>query len=67
VYLLRMYQRAMLGPDSAFSDTITDLSGTELLMFVPLIVLVFWLGLFPGTFMHLTEPVVSGILTLAGR
>jgi NADH-quinone oxidoreductase subunit M len=67
VYLLRMYQRAMLGPDSAFSDTITDLSGTELLMFVPLIVLVFWLGLFPGTFLHLTEPVVSGILTLAGR
>jgi NADH-quinone oxidoreductase subunit M len=67
VYLLRMYQRAMLGPDSAFSDTITDLSGTELLMFVPLIVLVFWLGLFPGTFLHLTEPVVSGILTLASR
>ena len=67
VYLLRMYQRAMLGPDSAFSDTITDLSGTELLMFAPLIVLVFWLGLFPGTFLHLTEPVVSGILTLAGR
>ena len=67
VYLLRMYQRAMLGPDSAFSDTITDLSGTELLMFGPLIVLVFWLGLFPGTFLHLTEPVVSGILTLAGR
>jgi NADH-quinone oxidoreductase subunit M len=67
VYLLRMYQRAMLGPDSAHSDTITDLSGTELLMFVPLIVLVFWLGLFPGTFMHLTEPVTAGILTLAGR
>jgi len=67
VYLLRMYQRAMLGPDSAFSDTITDLSGTELLMFVPLIALVFWLGLFPGTFLHLTEPVTSGILTLVSR
>ncbi len=62
-----MYQRAMLGPDSAYSDTITDLSGTELLMFVPLIVLVFWLGLFPGTFMHLTEPVTNGILTLVSR
>ncbi|RZK23470.1 MAG: NADH-quinone oxidoreductase subunit M [Hymenobacter sp.] len=67
VYLLRMYQRAMLGPDSAFSETITDLSGTEVLMFAPLIGLVFWLGLFPGTFMHLTEPVTSGILTLVGR
>ena len=67
VYLLRMYQRTMLGPDSAYSDTITDLSGTELLMFVPLIILVFWLGLFPGTFLHLSEPVTSGILTLVGR
>jgi len=67
VYLLRMYQRAMLGPDSAYSDTITDLSGTELLMFVPLIVLVFWLGLFPGTFLHLSEPVTSQILTVVGR
>ncbi|MEJ7664014.1 MAG: proton-conducting transporter membrane subunit [Hymenobacter sp.] len=27
VYLLRMYQRVMLGPDSAHSDTITDLTG----------------------------------------
>ncbi|MVN74732.1 NADH-quinone oxidoreductase subunit M [Hymenobacter sp. HMF4947] len=67
VYLLRMYQRAMLGPDSAFSDTITDLSGAELAMFAPLIVLVFWLGLFPGTFLHLSEPAISSILTLVGR
>jgi NADH-quinone oxidoreductase subunit M len=67
VYLLRMYQRAMLGPDSAYSDTITDLSGKELLMFAPLIALVFWLGLFPGTFLHLSEPTISSILTAVGR
>ncbi|MGI4871911.1 MAG: complex I subunit 4 family protein [Janthinobacterium lividum] len=67
VYLLRLYQRTMLGPDSAFSETITDLSGVELLLFVPLIILVFWLGLFPGTFLHLAEPVTSSILTVVGR
>ena len=67
VYLLRMYQRAMLGPDSTFSTTITDLSGAEVAMFAPLIVLVFWLGLFPGTFLHLSEPTISQILTLVGR
>ncbi|QKG57181.1 NADH-quinone oxidoreductase subunit M [Hymenobacter sp. BRD128] len=67
VYLLRMYQRAMLGPDSAYSDTITDLTGSELFMFVPLIALVFWLGLFPGTFLHFSEPAISQILTLVGR
>jgi NADH-quinone oxidoreductase subunit M len=67
VYLLRMYQRAMLGPDSTYSETITDLSGAELAMFAPLIVLVFWLGLFPGTFLHLSEPTISTILTAVGR
>jgi NADH-quinone oxidoreductase subunit M len=67
VYLLRMYQRTMLGPDSTYSETITDLGGAELVMFGALIVLVFWLGLFPGTFLHLSEPVTSQILTLVGR
>ena len=67
VYLLRMFQRVMLGPDSAHSATITDLTGGELLIFVPLIALVFWLGLFPNTFLHLSEPAVSNILALVGR
>ena len=67
VYLLRLYQRTMLGPPSAHSDTITDLSGAELAMFAPLILLVFWLGLFPGTFLHLSEPTISSLLTAVGR
>ena len=67
VYLLRMFQRVMLGPDSAFSATITDLTGGELLVLVPLIVLVFWLGLFPGTFLQFSEPAVTNILALVGR
>ena len=67
VYLLRMFQRVMLGPDSSFSETITDLTGGELLVLVPLIVLVFWIGLFPNTFLHISEPAVTNILALVGR
>jgi NADH-quinone oxidoreductase subunit M len=67
VYLLRMFQRVMLGPDSSFSETITDLTGGELLVLVPLIVLVFWLGLFPNSFLHFSEPAILQLLTLAGR
>ncbi|UOG75609.1 NADH-quinone oxidoreductase subunit M [Hymenobacter tibetensis] len=63
VYLLRMFQRVMLGPDSSFSDTITDLTGAELVVLVPLIVLVFWIGLFPNTFLHLSEGSVMNILS----
>jgi len=67
VYLLRMYQQVMLGPDSAHSATISDLTGPELWVVGPLIVLVFWLGLFPGTFLRMSEPAISSILTLVGR
>jgi NADH-quinone oxidoreductase subunit M len=67
VYLLRLFQRTMLGPDSAYSETITDLSGGELALMVPLIALVFWLGLFPNTFLHISEPAVMNLLTIIGR
>ncbi|QIX62182.1 NADH-quinone oxidoreductase subunit M [Hymenobacter sp. BT18] len=62
VYLLRMFQRVMLGPDSSFTETFTDLTGAELALLVPLIVLLFWIGLFPNTFLHLSEGSVLNIL-----
>jgi len=62
VYLLRMFQRVMLGPDSSFTATFTDLTGGELAVLIPLIVLVFWIGLFPNTFLHLSEGSVVQIL-----
>ncbi|RFP65731.1 NADH-quinone oxidoreductase subunit M [Hymenobacter lapidiphilus] len=62
VYLLRMFQRVMLGPDSTHSATFTDLTGSELAVLVPLIVLVFWIGMFPNTFLHLSEGSVMSIL-----
>ncbi|TGD83302.1 complex I subunit 4 family protein [Hymenobacter wooponensis] len=62
VYLLRMFQRVMLGPDSSFTATFTDLTGAELAVLVPLIVLVFWIGLFPNMFLHLSEGSVMNIL-----
>ncbi|MBC6612518.1 NADH-quinone oxidoreductase subunit M [Hymenobacter sp. BT507] len=67
VYLLRMFQRVMLGPDSSFTSTITDLSGAELAVMVPLVVLVFWIGLFPNTFLHISEPAVMQLLNIVKR
>ncbi|GAB3841734.1 complex I subunit 4 family protein [Hymenobacter jeollabukensis] len=67
VYLLRMFQRVMLGPDSSFSAVIRDLTGAELAVLVPLVLMVFWIGLFPGTFMHISEPAVNKLLVLINR
>ncbi|MCC2547553.1 NADH-quinone oxidoreductase subunit M [Hymenobacter sp. BT175] len=67
VYLLRMFQRVMLGPDTAFTSAIRDLTGAELAVLVPLIALVFWIGLFPNTFMSISEPAILKILQQVNR
>ncbi|MCH8819506.1 MAG: NADH-quinone oxidoreductase subunit M [Acidobacteria bacterium] len=58
-YMLWLYQRVMLGPlDKPENQNLPDLSGRELAMFVPLIILAFWIGLYPKTFLdYLHEPV----------
>jgi len=56
VYLLWMVQRVAFGlPDGHNTERLRDLNLREMATFVPLVVLVFWIGLFPNpvlTAMH---------------
>ena len=58
-YMLWLYQRVMFGRlDRDENRTLTDLNLRELMMFVPLIILAFWIGLYPKTFLdYLHDPV----------
>ena len=58
-YMLWLYQRVMFGPlEGEENQRLTDLNWRELATFVPLIVLAFWIGLYPRTFLdYLHEPV----------
>jgi NADH-quinone oxidoreductase subunit M len=62
--MLWMYQRVMLGTGegSMITGEIRDLGTKEILLLVPLVVMVFWIGIYPGPFMNLTEPAVADIL-----
>jgi NADH-quinone oxidoreductase subunit M len=52
-YLLNMYQRVMHGPARGEKTAgLRDLSFREGLIFVPIIVLMFWLGLAPGAWLR---------------
>lgn len=62
VYMLRMVQKSMFGETSSLTATFDDLSLTEKLVFVPLVIMVFWIGLHPNTFMSLTEPAATELL-----
>ncbi len=58
-YMLWMYQRVMFGPvEHSENRNLPDLNWRELTTLVPLIILAFWIGLYPGTFLdYLHGPV----------
>jgi NADH-quinone oxidoreductase subunit M len=62
VYMLRMYQKSMFGVPSARTQSVADLSGTESYVLAALCFFVFWMGLYPASFLKLTEPAVTNLL-----
>lgn len=63
VYLLRMYQRTMLGEATPVADGLRDVSDIDLVVLSSLVVLIFWIGLYPNTFIKLVEPAVTSLVT----
>ncbi len=62
VYMLWMYQRTMLGKTSEATEKISDLSLAETVIFIPLVIMIFWIGIFPGLFLDIALPDVMQIL-----
>ena len=62
-YLLWMFQRVMHGPIT--NDKILkfpDLSAREIIQFVPIIVMMFWMGIYPKTFLRKMDASVTHLL-----
>jgi NADH-quinone oxidoreductase subunit M len=66
VYMLWMYQRTMLGTVKPLGESgeFREMSLTEAITLIPIVVMILWIGLFPGFFLHLAEPAVMDILDL---
>ena len=64
VYMLWMYQRTMLGAAGEGPDGIRDISLTEAIPLLPLVVMIIWIGIFPNFFLNLAEPAIQEILNL---
>ena len=58
-YMLWLYQRVMFGKlEHEGNQNLPDLNRRELATFIPLIILAFWIGLYPKTFLdYLHDPV----------
>lgn len=66
VYMLRMFQKSMFGVRSSRTESFTDLTGSESWVFIPLVVMVFWIGIYPHTFLKVTEPAVASLMKYIG-
>lgn len=62
VYMLWMYQRTMLGRTNAITEQISDLTRIEMAALIPVVIMIFWIGLFPGMFLDVTLPDVLQII-----
>ena len=65
VYMLWMYQRTMLGKNAVIEEGFRDLSTGEMALFIPLIAMILWIGIYPGFFLDTTLPDVLQVLNYA--
>ncbi len=62
-YMLWLFQRIMFGPlDNPKNAELRDLSKRELATLIPLVVLMFWIGLYPTPFLKIMRPSVKNII-----
>lgn len=72
VYMLWMYKRVFFGKPGVLvtgdkDHPLYDLSVREILVLVPLTILVFWMGIFPGQFLQLSEASLKHFITHQGN
>ncbi|UCG51540.1 MAG: NADH-quinone oxidoreductase subunit M [Candidatus Latescibacterota bacterium] len=60
IYMLWMYQRVFFGSiKHAANETLKDLNLREIVVFVPIIVMIFFMGIYPKPFLSRMEPAVE--------
>lgn len=62
VYMLMSFQKAVLGKESSHTYDFLDLSGREKAVFIPIVILIFWIGLYPKLFLDTSGPAVENII-----
>jgi NADH-quinone oxidoreductase subunit M len=63
VYMLWMFQRVMFGEiKNPANENLQDLNAREIVLMLPLILFVFWIGIYPNTFFRKMTPSLEQLL-----
>jgi NADH-quinone oxidoreductase subunit M len=67
-YMLWMYQRVIFGKvTNPANEKLLDIDWRERIILVPLVVLIFWIGIYPKPFFDRVEPAARQVLTQVSR
>ncbi len=67
-YMLWMFQRVMFGEvTNEKNKNLKDLSAREIAIFVPLLLFIVWIGVYPSTFLNKTEATTANFCTLMAK
>ena len=71
VYILYMFQKVFLGPQGGIVDEvkkhghgIRDLNWREIATVAPILIFIFWIGLYPAPFFNLMAPAVNNLVAM---
>jgi NADH-quinone oxidoreductase subunit M len=66
LYLFQMFESVFLGQVThTENQTLQDLSWREIIIVVPILILVFWIGLYPKPFFDLINPTLQSLVAMA--
>ena len=67
-YMLTMYKHVVFGPlKNSALETLADLSPREVIAVLPIVALIFWIGIYPKPFLNRIEPTVEVLLARLER
>jgi NADH-quinone oxidoreductase subunit M len=67
-YMLWMFQRVMFGTvTNEKNKDLKDLSWREIALFVPLILFIVWIGVYPDTFLNKTQATTENFITMMAK
>jgi len=62
-YMLWMFQRVMFGTiTNPKNEDLKDLNAREIILMIPLLIFVFWIGVYPNTFLRKMNPAIEQLL-----